>query len=210
MIEALDGAAPQRKSQRRAPLSSDTVRFMRPGAAAPKADTWISEPLPAAAVPSAAPVRSPPRAIVPHVEPGPAAVPHRASKPEGCDAPAFAALAAELEAQDEVPVTRTRRRYLVAVGGVAALVTIGLVAANLQGRSNDAQRAPVLVPRDFPINDSPGKSLPDAKSSAAAAPQDLDSSVSLAPQVAPAPAVASSDSTPPRMHETRKSPAPTR
>ncbi len=209
MIEALDGAAPPRRSPRRTPMSSDTVRFMRPGAAAPKADTWISEPLPSSAPSPAASHYTPSRAIVPQVEPGPEAL-SASAQPEGFDAPAFAALAAELEAQDAMPAARPRRRYVIAAGGLAALVTLGLVAVNLQGRSNEAQRAPVLVPRDFAINDSPGKSLPDTRSAAAPTPQDIDSSVSLAPQVSPAAAVASSDPAPPDMKQSRKSPAPTK
>lgn len=79
--------------------------------------------------------------------------------------PSFAAsaelesLAAELEAQDKELVSKTRRRYVVAIGGVAAVITLAAVAANVQGHSSDVRRAPTPLPSGFVISDSAGGSL---------------------------------------------------
>ncbi len=217
MIEALDGAAPPQRSPRRPQPSSDTVRFMRPSAAALKVDSWISEPPPAATAHPPPPL-SPPRGTapvagrgaVPVVELGPASFPPGAARPrhDTVTPNTFAALAAELDAQDEVPVSRSRRRYVIAFGGIAALATLGVVAVNVQGRSSDAHRLPVLVQRDFAINDSAGRALPQTKPAVTPPADSVDSSA-MAPQVAPAPSVASSNEAPPQLPETRKSPPPT-
>jgi serine/threonine protein kinase/alpha-tubulin suppressor-like RCC1 family protein len=206
MIEALDGAAPPRRGPRRAPVaSSDTVRFTRPSAGTLKPDSLLTEPLSPSPA-TASPAVTPAKAVVPFVELGPAAVPaNRAAREESFSPTTFTALAAELDAQDEVPAPRTRRRYLIAAGGLAALATIGLVAANVQGRANDAHRTPALVPRDFKINDSAGKALPATSAPTSA---DSDSSALTTPQVAPAATVASSQPAPPQLPEKRTSPPP--
>jgi hypothetical protein len=90
-----------------------------------------------------------------------------AREPSFIGSAAFSSLAAELDAQDEEPASGTSRKWVLALGGVAAVVTLVVVAANLQGRSNDAHRAPVLVPGGFVVNDSAGKTLPATQPSAA-------------------------------------------
>jgi len=211
MIEALDGAAPLRRTTRRPTLSADTVRFTRPVSGTPRADAPLHvepvvprPPTPSAA--TAAPV-APMHASVPFVELGPASLPPARGHEQFIGPGAFASLAAEADAQDDEPTSPTKRRYILALGSVAALITLGFVAVNLQGRSDESHRAPTLVPSGFRINDSLGKTLPDARSKAAAAKSDADTS----PQpVAPAASVASSEPSPPGLPETRKSPAPTR
>jgi serine/threonine protein kinase/alpha-tubulin suppressor-like RCC1 family protein len=71
---------------------------------------------------------------------------------------AFEFIAAELEAQNTELVSKTRRRHLLAMGGVAAVMTIVAVAAKVRG-SNDVRRAPAPLPSDFVVNDSAGGSL---------------------------------------------------
>jgi serine/threonine protein kinase/alpha-tubulin suppressor-like RCC1 family protein len=71
---------------------------------------------------------------------------------------AFESVAAELEAQDKDLVSWTRRRYALAVGGVAAAVTLVLVAANVRGHSSDFIATTPLT-SGFAISDSAGRSL---------------------------------------------------
>jgi alpha-tubulin suppressor-like RCC1 family protein len=223
MIEALDGAIIPRRTTRRPPLSADTVRFARPVSGVPRSDPPVAAeplavlppmPLPAMApAPRPAPpaLVAPQRPNVPFVELGPASIP--ASRGPGAheqsfiDAAAFSSMAAELEAQDEEPSSGTGRRYAIVLGGVAAVVTLVVVAANLQGRSNDAHRAPVLVSGGFAVSDTAGKTLqatpPSAATPAPAPP-------ATARQVGPAAGVASTAQLPPDLPESRKSPAPTR
>jgi len=223
VIEALDGAIIPRHTTRRPPLSADTVRFTRPVGGVPRADPPVVAEAPAARppipLPAIAPAPravdnpllpvAPPRQNVPFVELGPASIPpsRGAHEPSFISAAAFSSLAAELDAQDEEPASGTSRRYVLALGGVAAVITLVVVAANLQGRSNDAHRAPVLVSGGFVVNDSAGKTLA-APPASAAAPKPAPAAT--ARQVGPAAGVASSAHLPPDLPESRKSPAPTR
>jgi serine/threonine protein kinase/alpha-tubulin suppressor-like RCC1 family protein len=226
VIEALDGAAPLRRTTRRPPLSADTLRFTRPaaggGAHHPDAGAqphtaWAPAP-PLPATPSAprtvTPVLPPPpRANVPFVELGPASMPagRAAHEPSFIGSAAFASLAAELDAQDEEPVSGTRRRYILGLGGVAAIVTLVVVAANLQGRSSEAHRAPTLVSGGFTVNDSSGKSLSGTRPPPSTAAPTPDAGAKPASrQVGPVATVASSAQSPPQLPETRKSPPPMR
>lgn len=223
MIEALDGAIIPRRTTRRPPLNADTVRFTRPVGGVPRSDPPVAAEPPAAHPPMpppaivptqrsapTAPVNvAPPRPNVPFVELGPASMPpsRGAHEPSFIGSAAFSSLAAELDAQDEEPASGTSRKWVLALGGVAAVVTLVVVAANLQGRSNDAHRAPVLVSGGFVVNDSAGKTLPAAKPSAA---NPAPAPAATARQVGPAAGVASSTRLPPDLPESRKSPAPTR
>jgi len=221
MIEALDGAIIPRRTTRRPPLSADTVRFMRPVAGPPRSDPPVTAEPPAARppmpLPATAPAErtlpplqvAPPRPNVPFVELGPASMPpsHGAHEPSFIGSAAFSSLAAELDAQDEEPSSGTSRRYVLALGGVAAVITLVVVAANLQGRSNDSHRAPVLVAGGFVVNDTAGKTLPATQPSA---PNPAPAPAATARQVGPAAGVASSTRLPPDLPESRRSPAPTR
>ncbi len=221
MIEALDGAIIPRRTTRRPPLSADTVRFARPVSGVPHADLPVpAEPLaprvPVPLPPSTQAERpaaslhvAPPRANVPFVELGPASMPpsRGAHEPSFIGATDFSSLAAELEAQDEEPSSGTSRKFVLALGGVAAAITLVVVAANLQGRSNDAHHAPVLVSGGFVVNDTAGKTLPATQPSA---PNPGPTPTATARQVGPAASVASSAQQPPDLPESRKSPPPTR
>ncbi len=223
LIEALDGAIIPRRTTRRPPLSADTVRFTRPVGGVPRSDPPVAAEPPAARppmpLPAIAPAErtgvapplhvAPPRPSVPFVELGPASMPpsRGAHEPSFIGSAAFSSLAAELDAQDEEPTSGTSRKWVLALGGVAAVVTLVVVAANLQGRSNDAHRAPVLVPGGFVVNDSAGKTLPTTQPGAA---NPASAPAATARQVGPAASVASSTRLPPDLPESRKSPAPTR
>jgi serine/threonine protein kinase/alpha-tubulin suppressor-like RCC1 family protein len=224
MIEALDGAVIPRRTTRRPPLSADTVRFTRPVGGVPRSDPPVAAEPPAAYPPMPLPAivpaqRSAPtapvnvalRPNVPFVELGPASIPpsRGAHEPSFIGSAAFSSLAAELDAQDEEPASGTSRKWVLSLGGVAAVVTLVVVAANLQGRSNDAHRTPVFVSGGFVVNDTAGKTLPATRPSAAA-PVPTPASVATARQVGPAASVASSAHLPPDLPESRKSPAPTR
>ena len=202
MVEALDGAAPPRRATRRPPTSADTVRFLRP----PKPDAPWFEPEPEAE-PEAPP------APAPIVELGPASLPPvRAQRePAFISTSALASIAAELDAQDELPVAPRRKRYLLGAGGAIAAITLAVVAATLQGRPSDARRAPPLVPRDFTINDSPGRPIQAPSATAqTSASGTLDSSTMRPRPATPAATVASSRPVPPSMPEKREVPPPSR
>jgi alpha-tubulin suppressor-like RCC1 family protein len=223
LIEALDGAIIPRRTTRRPPLSADTVRFTRPVGGVPRSVPPVAaEPLaarPPMPLPAIAPAErtgvapplhvAPPRPNVPFVELGPASIPtsRGAHEPSFIGSAAFSSLAAELDAQDEEPASGTSRKWVLALGGAAAVVTLVVVAANLQGRSNDAHRAPVLVPGGFVVNDSAGKTLAATQRSA---PNPAPAPAATARQVSPVAGVASSTRLPPDLPESRKSPAPTR
>jgi alpha-tubulin suppressor-like RCC1 family protein/predicted Ser/Thr protein kinase len=161
MIEGLDGAAPPRRTTRQPPLSADTVRFTRPLPAAPDVERPAAAALPHDVRPPAVPVAATPNPPV------------RAAPPVGA---ALESIAAELAAQDKARVSKTRRRYYFALGGLTTLVTLVVVGAEVQGRSNDMNRTPTAVASDFAINDSAGKSLA-ATQTAASTPRP-DSGVS--------------------------------
>jgi serine/threonine protein kinase/alpha-tubulin suppressor-like RCC1 family protein len=186
LIEALDGARPPRRVTQRPRMTSDTVRFARPvSPARPLAP--VEEPT-AESPPAVVPPRPQPSAPAPSVEFGPASLPPARGVREPAFLPSsvFSSLAAELEAQDDEPASPRRRRYAIAAGSAVALATIVLVAASVQGRSNENRRAPVVVPRDFAIGDTAKQAIP------------------------PTATVASSKPTPPPLPVSRTSPPPTR
>ena len=225
IIEALDGAIIPRRTTRRPPLSADTVRFTRPVGGVPRPDAPVAAEPPAARPPMASPAIVPaqrpaevspvhvaqPRPNIPFVEMGPASLPPSRAAHESSyiDSATFSSLAAELDAQDEEPASGAGRKYILALGGVAAVVTLVVVAANLQGRPNDTHRAPVLVSGGFVVNDTAGKTLTGARPEAAPPPM-APAPAETARQVGPAASVASSTRLPPDLPESRKSPAPTR
>jgi serine/threonine protein kinase/alpha-tubulin suppressor-like RCC1 family protein len=73
---------------------------------------------------------------------------------------AIESIAAELAAQNTEPVSKTRRRYLLAIGGVAAVMTLAAVVAKMQRHSGDMRVAPAPLRSSFDVSDSAGRSLP--------------------------------------------------
>lgn len=221
LIEALDGAATPRRASHQPRMNADTVRFMRPvpgrrrEASPPVADA-NPENAELSSPPSPQPLPSPVRMPTPTVELGPASLPPSRTVHESSfiDPSTLASLAAELDAQDEVTRTPRGRRYAIAAGGIAAVATLVLVAANLQGHANDARHPRMVLAPDFKINDSLGKSIaagPVPKGTTAnTSSGTVDSSVVKRPPVSPDPAVASVAPVPPSMPETRESPPPSR
>jgi alpha-tubulin suppressor-like RCC1 family protein len=170
MIEGLDGSAPLQPTTRRPPLSADTVRFTRPSPGAAHIDGPVAPAQPHDSV-------APARANVSFLELGPAPMPpgRGAHEPSFIGSAAFESVAAELEAQDKALVSRTRRRYVLAMGGVAAVVTLVAVAAKVQGISSDVRRAPTPLPSGFAVSDSAGTSLPATQT--AVSPSTPDSGI---------------------------------
>ena len=179
MIEALDGAIIPRRTTRRPPLSADTVRFTRPVGGVPRADPPVAAEPPAARppmpLPAIAPAErpaeasplhvAPPRPNVPFVELGPRRCRRRAARTSRRSS---ARPRSPRSPRSSMRKTKSRPPGRAAgtswrCGGVAAVVTLVVVAANLQGRSNDAHRAPVLVSGGFVVNDSAGKTLPTTR-----------------------------------------------
>jgi alpha-tubulin suppressor-like RCC1 family protein len=72
---------------------------------------------------------------------------------------ALQSVAAELESQDAEVVSKTRRRDLVAIGGVAAVMTLVAVAANVKGHPSDVRRTPMPPRTVFAVSDSVVRSL---------------------------------------------------
>jgi serine/threonine protein kinase/alpha-tubulin suppressor-like RCC1 family protein len=127
MIEGLDGSAPRQRTTRRPTSSADTVRFTRPS-------------------PRAADIDGPAAPAEPHDSPP--ALPwsetpvRTAHDPSFIDSPAFESVAAELDAQVKKLVSKTRRRYVLAIGGVGAVMTLMAFAANIQVHSSDVHAPP--------------------------------------------------------------------
>ena len=126
MIEGLDVSPTPQRITLRPPLSADTVRFTRPS---PRA-THFDGPV------------GPARANASSIELGPRSTPPGwgAHEPSFIGSAAFESVAGELEALDTELVSKTRRRYLLAMVGVAAvmmLVAVVAFAANVQIHSSD-------------------------------------------------------------------------
>lgn len=107
----------------------------------------------------------------------PAATPEGgADDPSVTASAAFQSIAAELETQDNELASNTRRRYVIATVGVAAvvmLVTFVAVAAIVRGHSADVRGAP--TPSRVAVRDSAGSSIQATR--AAATPSTPDSRV---------------------------------
>ena len=155
LIAALDGQTKARRVRKRTPISNDTIRFARPVLPAP--------PTPAAPVPAVEPYAF-------------AATPARA---QNTDLEAMIASVSEgLEASEAAQRT-TPRRFVIA-GAAVAVLALALVAAKLQGRSNDGN----FVPDDIMM---PTAAAGDVRTSTPKGKSSTDSLSTNAPVIIPRP-----------------------
>jgi alpha-tubulin suppressor-like RCC1 family protein/tRNA A-37 threonylcarbamoyl transferase component Bud32 len=131
-IDALDGAAPTRRAQAHVPVTTETVRFTRPAPMDQVPGTGIVA-VPAAPVPAMqdGPVSSAPLAAAPAYE------------------PSFVGAYFTPDELDEVHPRRSfrlsRRQTALAAAGLLGILTLGIVATVVEGRS-DAPRVATAVP----------------------------------------------------------------
>src|SRR5215207_2612924 len=121
LIDALDGAAPTRRAQVQVPVTSETIRFTRPATPAQHPGTELVPVPPLPVAPDAVAPAAPVGAI-------------------GAYEPSFVGAYFTPDELEEVHPRRrfrlSRRRTALAAAGVLGLLTLGIVASVVEGRSD--------------------------------------------------------------------------
>jgi serine/threonine protein kinase/alpha-tubulin suppressor-like RCC1 family protein len=180
LIDALDGAAPTRRSQAHVPESTETIRFSRP----------VAEPSAAGALVASIPTPTPSNELLAPVAPPPVALTHAGFEPSFVGAYFTSDELEEVRPGRRLPLSR--RQLALGAAAILGVVGLGLVATALEGRSDARPR--VVEQRPARTASSGGDLARPAPASSSfmdslvgAGPGALPDSLSVATAIAPPP-----------------------
>ena len=186
LIDAIDGAAPSRRAPAHVPVTSETIRFTRPGAPDPGPGTGVV-PVPAWPQPATQDIAAPGARV----------------DASGAYEPSFVGAYFTPEELDEVRPPRSfrlsRRQTALALAGVLGMLTLGIVATVVEGRSG-APRVSTTLPARATNPGDMGRQAPTSPTAlldslvAGTGPGALPDSLTVATAISPPGADTSSSS----------------